>query len=181
MAAAQPQAPAPPTRWQCHVCNAGPYLYANATRCTNIGSNNRPCNHDFCHDKCKKDHEIPPPLASADSSPRRLHATPDQFRSTSLVTRSRQFISPGSKSHRHRSLSGSASPGAGRSVRKRDTESVLSLRPSFRNDDVQCRSRPSMAGWWKCHLCTFLNNPDLACGRCTSCAHPGPCPSCTRL
>jgi Fungal Zn(2)-Cys(6) binuclear cluster domain len=44
--------------WQCHVCLCGPYLYANTTRCT-------ACNHEYCHDQCKMDKNIPPPLISS--------------------------------------------------------------------------------------------------------------------
>lgn len=37
---------------------------------------------------------------------------------------------------------------------------------------VRPSSRPvSVAGWWTCHKCGNMNNPELCAGRCTVCNH----------
>lgn len=184
MAGTQPQAqatPPPPNRWQCHVCHGGPHLYAITTRCTSIRSNNLPCNHDFCHDHCKKDNDIPPPLTTTQSSLPGLHATPKRSHSmlpTTLFGDSTNFAR---HSRMGRPDSSSTHPPAGKVSRKHhDSETFHTRRSAPRNNDAQCRSRPSMAGWWRCGFCSQMNNPALHTGRCWSCGHPGPCRCCTK-
>jgi hypothetical protein len=48
-------------KWQCHWCHGGPYLRENTTRC-NSSSARGLCCHDVCN-ICKKDNQIPSPLA----------------------------------------------------------------------------------------------------------------------
>ncbi len=172
--------PPNPVKWQCHVCNGGPYLWANTTRCTNIMSNNLPCNHDFCHAHCKKDNDIPPPLSSPQSSIPGLRCTSNRSRSTLPATLLGNSNDVAAHSRTHGLGGGLAHPSAGNHLRKHRSSGCISpRRPVPRNNDAQCRSRPSMRGWWICCGCRNLNNPALCGGRCTVCGHPGPCPSCT--
>jgi len=53
-----------PTYWQCCQCNGGPFTYALTSKCTEVNSNNKPCQHAMCNN-CLKDNNIPPPLTSA--------------------------------------------------------------------------------------------------------------------
>jgi hypothetical protein len=169
MAGAQAQAqippnPPPPTNWQCDVCNAGPYLYKNTTRCS--------CNHDFNHACCKKDNDIPLPLTSPQSSLPGAGATRSKPKSQTgvngaiSVNHHHPVTTPPQKRPRQLHRSRSA---------PKPTRTHQSLLP---NNDVQCGSRPSMRGWWTCCQCNQMNNPDLATGRCWNCQHPGPCPGC---
>ena len=178
MAGTQPQTQGTlpnPTKWQCHVCNGGPHLWANTTRCTNIRSNNLPCNHDFCHTFCKKDNDIPPPLSSAQSSIPGPRSTSDRSRSTLPSTMVGNSTNVAAHSRTHRLDGGSAHPCAGSCLRKHRSLGYMSPRRVIpRNNDVQCRSRPSMSGWWKCCQCQNINNPALCAGKCTLCGHSGP-------
>ncbi len=183
MAGTQPQTqvtPPNPVKWQCHVCNGGPHLWANTTRCTNLRSDNRPCNHDFCHAHCKKDNDIPPPLSSAQSSIPGLRCTSNRSRSVLPATLLGNPTNVAAHSYTHRLDGGSARPCVGSRLRKhRSLEGMSTRRFTPRNNDAQCRSRPPMAGWWYCCRCSNLNNPDLCGGRCI-CGHTGPCERCTR-
>ncbi len=169
-----------PVKWQCHVCNGGPHLWANTTRCTAVLSSNLPCNHDFCHALCKKDNDIPPPLTSPQSAIPGLHCNPN--RSRSPVTPLGNFDNAAAHSRTHRLDGGSAHPRAGSRLRKHRSQGCMKPRRSVphNNNEAQCRSRPSMAGWWKCCRCTSMNNPALCGGRCTICGHIA-CGLCTSL
>lgn len=179
MAGAQHQQQANPNKWQCHECHAGPYLYANTTRCTNIGSNNLPCNHDFCHARCKKDNDIPPPLSSTQSSSPGLHSAPNHSsssRSLTLPSYTANFAVNNRIQHR----------GGGSTHARADSQSRNCLSTprvtrdsAVRNNVAADQSRPPMAGWWKCCACAQWNNPSLTAGRCAFCQHGGPCPHCT--
>ena len=181
MAGVHPQAqatPVPPIRWQCHVCLGGPHLYANTTRCTNVRSNNHPCNHDFCHAHCKKDNDIPPPLTSTRSSPPGL-GSGHQAHSTLPPPLTGRFRYLGGYTNVHNHGTSSA-----RQCSRRNSRNHISPEPrqsrdsAIRTTDVLPRSRPSMTGWWECCHCRQLNNPGLRTGRCNLCAHPGPCVCC---
>jgi hypothetical protein len=52
-----------PEKWQCHMCKAGPHIYATTPICTGVLSNCTQCRHQMCRD-CKMDREIPPPSGS---------------------------------------------------------------------------------------------------------------------
>jgi hypothetical protein len=176
MAGAQPRAqavPPPPNKWQCHICHGGPHLYANTTRCTNIRSNNLPCNHDFCHTLCKKDNEIPPPLSSPQSSLPGLRIAPNPIRSDMPRTPLGCSANFASHEQRNRQNGPSAHPHAGNPC-----ETAQTRRFALLKNKAGCRSRPSPAGWWRCCCCSHLNNPAFNTGRCSLCPHPGPCRWC---
>jgi hypothetical protein len=50
-------------KWQCHICKAGPHLYATTPSCTGVLSNSVQCGHQVCRD-CRTDGEIPPQSGS---------------------------------------------------------------------------------------------------------------------
>lgn len=167
----------PPNQWQCHVCHGGPYLYVNTTRCTNIGSNNRPCNHDFCRKQCKVDNDIPPPLSSAQFWPPAPHSAPRQ--GSPFLRGALPRPSTNLTIHNDPGL---LRTGSGRSPVRLPFQSRRpphTTRSHLCSNDVQCGSRPSMAGWWRCGRCRQMNNPALHTGRCWSCGHHGPCRCCT--
>lgn len=170
-----------PYQWQCHVCHGGPYLYVNTTRCTNILSNNLPCNHDFCRAYCKTDNDIPSPLSFAQFQPAGLSSS--SSREHSIFTTPALKSSGRLTSHKHIYCpdSGLVPPPAGWPFQSHHPpESRRSCRLPLHSNDVQCGSRPSMAGWWRCGACREMNNPDLHTGRCWNCGHCGPCWCCTR-
>jgi len=179
MAGIQPPAPATPEMWQCHVCFGGPYLYAITTRCTNIRSNNLPCQHAFC-EHCKKDREIPAPMTTTQSSIPGLGSTYYQPRLTlpeGLVGGSNRSANNCRVNARD---SGSNHARAGQASRNNpDPGSAYTYRTAPLNHNPGCRSRPSPRGWWICGACRALNNPGLATGRCWNCPHAGPCGCCT--
>jgi hypothetical protein len=174
--------PAPPEMWQCHICFGGPYLYANTTRCTNIRSNNLPCGHDFCHQFCKKDREIPAPMTTLQSSIPGLRSTYYQPH----PTLPKVPVGGSGRSADNRRVNGldggSNYARAGQASRNSpDPGSAYTRRSAPLNDNPGCRSRPSPRGYWMCCACKELNNPALAIGRCWSCQHPGPCTYCAFL
>lgn len=169
-----------PVRWECHICNAGPYLYVNTTRCTNIRSNGLACDHDFCHEHCKKDNDIQPPLSSAQSSIPGLRSAPNQVRSTIPARWLRTSTNISKYNRQDRPDSGSTRLRVGGpSYNHNPPEATSTLRFANRHDDAQTTSRPSTAGWWRCGVCREANNPAMNTGRCWNCAHPGPCPCCS--
>lgn len=182
MAAAQPPAqPNPtPTKWQCHICHAGPHTYALTTRCTNVGSDNLPCNHDYCSAHCKRDNDIPPHEPSTRSSPPGMGPTRSRIRFGSSATFPRRSASTTSRNPIRRHGTGLAQLDPHGTSRPRRSAHACQSAPRHDLDVDLPRSRPSMAGWWRCHVCDQMNNPALATGRCWNCAHPGPCPACTR-
>jgi hypothetical protein len=131
-----------PEKWQCHLCHAGPYTCTITPACTEVLSDNRPCGHRMCP-KCKKDDAIPNPLGTAASRSFRTRAMTIDV---SAMPRTVPGMAPrGTKSARGRGL--------------------------YHQPALRLSSRPSMAGWWTCHGCKNMNNPELTDGRCTVCSH----------
>jgi hypothetical protein len=181
MAGTQPQAQiaSTPTNWQCHKCNGGPHVYANTTRCTNITSNNHPCGHDFCHEFCRKDSEIRPPLSSADSSLPRLRSSRPQLGSTSPTMWLDSTTGLASHRHIHRAASSPASLQPDNLSQRPDySQSAQRRQSTVYHHHSMSGSRPSMARWWKCGNCVHMNNSVLHTGRCWHCGHAGPCRCC---
>jgi hypothetical protein len=50
-------------KWQCHICKAGPHLYATTPSCTGVRSDSAQCGHQVCRD-CKTNRETPPQSGS---------------------------------------------------------------------------------------------------------------------
>lgn len=142
------QPPPPPhEKWQCHLCDGGPYLYANTSSCTGVLRNGTQCGHGVCH-LCKKDNDIPPPI-----SPGALRSPPTPAKTiySTAMPRAVPSMAPGTR---------------------RDGD-----RSKYHHHAMELNARPDATGWWICSSCDSLNNPELSCGRCTSCNHTK-CPSC---
>lgn len=135
-----------PNRWQCHICDGGPHLYATTTRCTNV-IDGRQCGHAMCQ-HCKRDNDIPPPLIPAPLTTRRAgflsfgHGALDRQNNNSTTMTMTQSSN---NHHRKRGYGGL---------------------PVFRH-----ASGPTMVRWWRCHHCSYTNNPDLCPERCAGCDH----------
>jgi hypothetical protein len=87
-----------PEKWQCHICKAGPHIYATTPSCTGVLSNRTQCGHQMCPD-CKMDGEIPPSGSGAFRSRESRQIAPRQP-SPDTHGQQRQPV-PSSESRKH--------------------------------------------------------------------------------
>jgi hypothetical protein len=131
----------PITKWQCCSCHNRPILAA-------VNGFRCICGHDHCGN-CKNDDKIDPPgVLRTAIRPRRLNSKPFDAPPAYAVSGMGGWPS-------------STTPG----------EDIPARASAHIQKRTTLASRPSMAGWWYCHRCGAMNNPDLTDGKCSSCNH----------
>lgn len=110
------------------------------------------CNHDYCG-SCKTNGNIPSTMKASDGFRRRIKSS--QSKHTDQIQAALYGIEP--------STGYNTSPSPAKSIDK---------------SHFRLKVRPSMAGWWKCHECKYVNNPALNPKRCLECSHTK-CSYCT--
>jgi hypothetical protein len=130
------------TLWQCCRCVDGPMKMVNHPICSKCG--HRPCKN------CKKDGDIVI-LGSRRTAAVRAYDHTNAYRAN-----------PGTNIPPNHSVRESVP--ATYSVDPNSAQARKRMR-------LGSRPGPSLRGWWVCHKCDSMNNPELCQGRCTICNH----------